>query len=253
MRVSNLFAAATVAMMVALPSAAHPGPEPHPTVEELEEVMSEIRLAIGEGDRHLGERIDELAVRVSEPDQQPIADIIEKEVDEAVAALAQSSNELRNWVDTIAAIGAAMIAGLAGVSTLLGFQVRALRKQLSKMSQPNRAAQEVNADKTDGGEQEEEEQDPDQGIRIVTHTLKERIRPGMQPTIKELHNPDASWSPRTVAEVISDIDQGIRYVARGPKGSKAEIEVRRRGDKRHLRTKPDEHGGNNLKELPDPP
>ena len=110
------------------------------------------------------------------------------------------------------------------------------------------------ADTTNGGEQEEEEeQNGEDSRRIVTHTAKERISPGIKPTVKELHNPDSDWSPRTVAEAISDIDSGIQYFARGPMGNEAEIEVRQRGGKRYLRTKPDEHGGNNLTELPDPP
>ena len=169
-----------------------------------------------------------------------------------MAELVQSSNELKDWVDAVVALGATLIAGLTGVSAFLGFQVRALRKNLSRLSQPASEAQEVNADSTDGGKREGEERSADQ--RIVTHTVKERIGRGMQPTIKELHTPDASWSPRTVEEAISDINRGIKYLTRGPEGNEAEIEVvRQEPAKRYLRTKPDEHGGNNLGELPDPP
>ena len=254
MYVSNLLAAATVAMVVALPAVAHPGPEPHPTVEELEEVASEIRSDIGEVDRRLGERIDDLEVLLAEPDQQSIAAIIESEVGEALAEPVHALNELKDWVDTVAAVGAALIAGLTVGCAFLGSQVRALRRQLSRLSQPADPEQEGSADTANGGEQEEdEERKEEDGRRIVTHTAKERIRPGMKPTVKELHKPDADWSPRTVAEAISDIDSGIQYFARGPKGNESEIEVRQREGKRYLRTKPDEHGGNNLTELPDPP
>ena len=234
-------------MVVALPAAAHPGPEPHPTVEELEEVVSEIRSAIDEVDWRLGERIDDLEALASEPKQQVIAaDFIEREVDEAVVELVQSSNELKDWVNTVVSIGAMLIAVLIGVSAFLGFQVRALKRRPSRLSQPASEAQEVNANPIYGGKREDEE-------RIVTHTLKESIGQGTQPTIKELHNPSASWSPRTVEEAISDIDKGIQYWALGPEGNKAEIEVRKGPTKRYLRTKADEHSDNNLEELPDPP
>ena len=256
MHVSNLCAAATVAMVamiVALPAVAHDGPEPHPTVEELEKVVSEIRSEIGDVEGRLGERIDDLEARLAEPDQQDIAAIIESQVGEALAEPVQAFDELKGWGNTAAAVGAALIAGLTVVCAILGFQIRALRRQLSGMSQPVVPEQKGSAETRDGSEQEEEERNEEEGRRIVTHTAKERIRPGMKPTVKELHKPDADWSPRTVAEAISDIDSGIQYFARGPKGNEAEIEVRQREGKRYLRTKPDEHGGNNLTELPDPP
>ncbi|MCY4597355.1 MAG: hypothetical protein OXC19_21455 [Bryobacterales bacterium] len=84
-------AVATVAMMIALPAAAHPGPERHPTEEELDDMVYEISSAIDGVDQRLGERIGDFEAQVSEPDQQGITGIIEREVDEAVAGLAQSS------------------------------------------------------------------------------------------------------------------------------------------------------------------
>ena len=51
MDVGKLLVAVAVAVAVVLPSAAHVGPEQHPTVEELEEVASDLRSAVDEVDR----------------------------------------------------------------------------------------------------------------------------------------------------------------------------------------------------------
>ena len=245
-------AAAGISTMLPAP-VAHPGPEPHPTVQELEEAVEELRSAIGGVERRLAERIDGLEVPVPAPDEQPVANGVPEAVRDNLGQLVQSSNDLKDWVEAVAALGATLIAGLAGVSAFIAFRVRALRKLLSRSLQPASGAHEVEAEPTGGTEQEDEEDDEQTtDRRFVTHTLKERIRPGMQPTIRELHNPDASWSPRTVEEAIVDIDGGTQYWARGPEGNEAEIEVRQGQTKRYLRTKPDQHGGNNLGELPDP-
>ena len=86
--------------------------------------------------------------------------------------------------------------------------------------------------------------------RVVTQTTKEH---GTN-KILVLHNPSVEWSPRTTEEAITDILEGrISYVSRGRKGNLADVEVRQTRDGTpYLRTKPDEHGGNNLAELPDP-
>ena len=250
--VRKLAAVATAGMSIMLPAIAHPGPEPHPTVQELEEVVAELRSVIGEVDRRLTERMDGLEVRVGVPNEQAVADAVQAAVADAVGQLVQSSNEPKDWVEAVAALGAALMAALTGVSAFLGFRVRTLTKLLSKSLQPAGEPQ-VRAEPTDRAKREnEEDEEQSTDRRFVTHTLKARIRPGMQPTIEELHNKDASWSPRTVDEAIADIDGGIQYWARGPEGNEAEIEVRQRGTRRYLRTKPDEHGGNNLGELPDP-
>ena len=210
-------------------------------------MAAELRSVINETDRRLSERIDDLDMHVTVPDKQTVTNTVQLDVGDAVVELVKSSNELKDWVEGIAVLGAALLAGLTSVSAVLGFRVRALRKVLS------RSLQQAGADPTDLGEQEDvEDKDQSAEKRIVTHTLKERISSGMQPTIRELHNPDTEWSPRTVEEAIADIDRGIQYWARSPGGHEAEIEVRQGRIKRHLRTKPDKHGGNNLGELPDP-
>ena len=237
---------------VALPSAAHRGPEPHPTVQELEEKTAELRVAIGDVERRLLARMDGLDVPGWELDDQAIATAAENAVGPVAADLVRSSGELKARVDAMAVVGAGLLAGLAGLSGFLGFRLRAMRRLVSERPSDGREAPEAGVDSTDT-EREEAEERGDRR-RIVTHTLKDRIRSGMQPTVKELHCPGAGWSPRARDEAITDIlERGIRYWARGPLGNEAEIEVRRRLGKPYLSTKPDQHGGNNLGELPDPP
>ena len=254
MDVRKVLAVVAVAAVVALPSEAHRGPEQHPTVQELEETTSELSGAIGDVEQRLRERIDGLEASVHAPDEQAIADTVERAVGEAAAELVQSSDELEDRVDAFAVIGAALLVGLACVSAFLGFRLRAVRKLLSSSSQDAGETERARAAPTDAERKAEEDEGRSDGRRVVTHTLKERIGSGMQPTTRELHSPGAAWSPRTREEAVADIrDRGIRYWARGPMGKEVEIEVQKKLNTWYLRTKPDEHGGNNLSELPDPP
>ena len=67
--------------------------------------------------------------------------------------------------------------------------------------------------------------------------------------ITHLCNSGEWWSPRSKADVVSDIKSGnYEYWAVGTNGKKARIHVYA-GE--HLRTDPDEADGNNLDELPD--
>ncbi len=253
----RLLVAVVVTGAVVLTAEAHPGPEPHPTVQELEETAAELGRAISDVERRLRERIDGAEAVAGEPDGQAIAEAVNRAVDEATADLGRSTGGLNDRVDTIVALGAALLAGLGGMSAFLGFRLRGVSKLLSRLSEENRGAGEgVGAERTNTGRQEEEDEkdEEDSGVRrVVTHTLKDRISAGMRPTIRELHHPGQSWSPRTVEDAVADIEErGIHYVARGPLGNEAEIDVRRRAGRPYLSTKPDEHGGNNLSELPDP-
>ena len=95
MDVRKLLVAVAVGGAVVLPSEAHRGPEQHPTVQEFEEVVSELSIASDDMERRLSERLDGVeARRVGEPDQQGIADAVEGAVGLAGAELVQSSNEL---------------------------------------------------------------------------------------------------------------------------------------------------------------
>lgn len=251
MDICRLLVGVAVAAAVVLSAEAHPGAEQHPTVQELEETAGELSRAIGDVERRLRERIDRVEAAGGEPDGQGIAEVVDQVVDEAAAELTRSTDGLKERVDTIAAIGAALLAGLAGMSAFLGLRLRGVRKCLSRLAEDTGGAEEaVGAERTDTGRKDEE----DSGVRrVVTQTLKDRISAGMRPTIRELHHPGQAWSPRTVDDAVADIEErGIQYVARGPLGNEAEIKVRRRSGKPYLSTKRDKHGGNNLSELPDP-
>ena len=123
----------------------------------------------------------------------------------AGAELVQSSNELRDWVNTIAVIGAALIVGLGGLSALLGFRVSAVRKLLSESAQQAGESEEARTKPTDEVAREgEKEEERSAERRVVTQTRKGRIRRN----IKELHNPDEEWSPRKAEGAIADIRGG---------------------------------------------
>lgn len=81
--------------------------------------------------------------------------------------------------------------------------------------------------------------------RSVTHTLK-----NSDDDITALCNPDESWSPRAVSEVISDIESGThRYVILSPEGDTT-VQVVDGPFGKHLRTHRDRKTFNNLDELP---
>ena len=208
MDVRKLLVAVAVGGAVVLPSEAHRGPEQHPTVQEFEEVVSELSIASDDMERRLSERLDGVEARVGEPDQQGIADAVEGAVGLAGAELVQSSNELRDWVNTIAVIGAALIVGLGGLSALLGFRVSAVRKLLSESAQQAGESEEARTKPTDEVAREgEKEEERSAERRVVTQTRKGRIRRN----IKELHNPDESGrheklrvqSPTSAAEAFN--------------------------------------------------
>ena len=148
------------------------------------------------------------------------------------------------------------LARLTGLAMFVARQLRTLQKQNSNSSsQESDELVESTAEPVAESEQEAEEEEKREQVKvrsIVTHTLK---GPATN-KILELHNPDAEWSPRSVEaaiEEILDLEKNIEYFSRGPKGNEALIEVMyRNGKPRHLQTKPDQHGGNNLSELPDP-
>lgn len=240
-----MFAVPVAAAVLVNPAAAHRGPEQHPTLQDLDETASELHAEISDMERRLRERVDGLETAAAAPDGEAMMNAVDRAVVEAAAELTRSVDELAQRVDAIAAIGAALLALLGGATALLGIRLRAVRRSLS--SQSARRVQGGNADRADGKTKPEPEEQHGER-RVVTHTLKDRIG-----TILELHHPGEAWSPRTVADAIEDIEEhDTEYVARGPRGNEAEIEVRQGSNKPYLRTKPDDHGGNNLGELPDP-
>jgi hypothetical protein len=81
--------------------------------------------------------------------------------------------------------------------------------------------------------------------RPVTHTLK-----NSDGDITALCNPDEPWSPRSVAEVIADIESGAhKYLVRSDLGD-TRVQVIDDPDGKYLRTYRDQKLFNNLDELP---
>lgn len=70
--------------------------------------------------------------------------------------------------------------------------------------------------------------------------------------IMRLCNSENFWSPRSKAEAIYDIENGIhRYFVRISYLEDVDIKVVTRGGKKYLRTDPDKTTSNNLDNLPD--
>jgi hypothetical protein len=86
---------------------------------------------------------------------------------------------------------------------------------------------------------------PTGGERIVTGARNEGRRVGA------LCQAGATWSPRSVAQVVADLRRGDhRYVAVDAAGRRSEIVVVRGAHGPYLRTKPDASAQNNLRKLP---
>ena len=234
----------------ALSPTAHPGPEEHPTVQELEKAASELRGAIRGAERRLNERIVGLEAAAPTLNEQEIATAVQTAVDGAIFELIESSEGLQEWVQAMVVIGGGLIAGLTGLTAFLGLRVRAVRRLVPGSSPAVAGRKPAKAEPTGDAPEDAEEsaKGPADDRRIVTHTRK-----SSNGTVEELQNAEEEWSPRAKDDAIADIvERGVRYVARGPLGNEAEIEVRHRLGKPYLATKSDEHGRNNLGELPDP-
>jgi hypothetical protein len=83
--------------------------------------------------------------------------------------------------------------------------------------------------------------------RQVTDTDRDQ-----QGHITALSGPDASWSPRQKADVISDIEQREQdYYVEWLGGLRTDIHTVHRPDGTHLRTDRDNSARNNMNDLPD--
>ncbi|MFC0268558.1 DUF3892 domain-containing protein [Kushneria aurantia] len=69
--------------------------------------------------------------------------------------------------------------------------------------------------------------------------------------ITKLCNSGESWSPRSKAHAINDINGGQAYYTRDSQGREAEVRVVNQGGKQYLRTTQDKSDDNNLDNLPD--
>lgn len=70
--------------------------------------------------------------------------------------------------------------------------------------------------------------------------------------ITKLCNDSESWSPRSKADAISDIDAGThRYYVSWPDGKTTDVTVVKGANGKYLRTQRDGSSGNNLEDLED--
>ena len=246
---------AAIALTLTFPLLAHDGPEPHPTVAELEEAVAELREEISDLERRINSRMESLDALVTELDENTITNIVQSKVDEARAGTVHSFKEVQhNLIDRIdAKSNLALIFGSVGVLSGVIALARTIVKR-SKRHRSDQANQVYDGEKesVQNPSEEDEQDDEDEGEirRVVTATKKDPSTG----KVLALQNSDAEWSPRSEEEVIFDIeDCGIEYVSCGPMGNEAVVEVLhlKRG-KPYLRTKADKHGGNNLRELPEP-
>lgn len=232
---------------------AHPEPEPHPTMTEFESLASEVS-ALRASTRDLDQRINATTVRLDDQLRETAADIaaaLATAAEQPLSQPVQSStgdgaaiSELRNMIYSLAAVGAVLLTGLTAWLVRVHAVVNQVRKPGPRDSRKYTESQDRAPD-----------DEPDQPLepRIVTHTRKDYSKRKTNPPTLELHNPGQPWSPRAVQDAVQDIRfRGIKYVSRGPQGNLAEIEAKNRMGKWYLRTKSDEHEGNNLSELPDP-
>lgn len=250
-------AMAAISLTLTASLIAHPGPEPHPTVPELEEVVAELREEISELESQMNSKIDSLESLLSGIDENAIANAVQGKVDEVLEDTVHSLRELNDRFDQIGEsstlpdwmVIVALIGGVfGGVFAAVELVLRMLKLRRSSQS---KQASESNESAGDSCEKDEQEDEEESNLRrIVTATTKEPSTGN----VVALHNSNAEWSPRRIEDAIVDIEnRGVEYISRGPMGNEAKIEIKHpiRG-KPYLTTKPDKHGGNNLRELPDP-
>ena len=80
---------------------AHPGPEPHPTIPELEEVVAELREEISKLESQMNSKIDSLDSLVSGIDENAIENAVQGKVDEVLEDTVHSLRELNDRFDQL--------------------------------------------------------------------------------------------------------------------------------------------------------
>ena len=268
--IKGLLIVATLVITM-VPGGVHPGGEPPPIHQEINNLKSELQAEINS----LEHRVNEHSDRLSTLTDASIEELVQRLIDEnpivasmstamqdveklkldAASIVSRDKSILEEWIfPSVMGFIGGLIAILVGkiLKTISNSRRRhkASRKveptsspQTSPETEPSVSTSYVTQKKKD------DEKDSSTERRVVTHTEKETGTGN----ILALCNPGADWSPRPIHEAIKDIrERGIRYVARGPMGNEAEIEVHERQDQAFLKTKPDQHGGNNLGELPAP-
>lgn len=269
----------TALLVFSNPIVGHPGPERHPIEQELVDLGTALREEMGSLVSEIEAKINTSAGLVDEIPQGFVDSVNQRleqiesaqngfrdSIDQALQPIQEIKDQLNftknepndsPWLWTFA------LFGTVG-NLLMGTWMVVRRSKNNRVSKgatqrpykeskpsfdQEKQDHESGEDYTE--ETNEEEGEQESKIRIVTHTRKG----SKKSEIKELYNPDADWSPRTVEDAIKDIDnEEFVYITRGPKGNEAKIVVGTSSkSNRYLKTESDEHEGNNLSELPDPP
>lgn len=264
-----LFAA--VITVITVPGAVHPNGESPPILQEVEFLATELKADISRLERRINEHGDRLSALTDESFEEVLQRLIdENPIGESVSAVVQEVEKLKHDVASIVARDGSILSdwifpGVMGfigglIVVIFGKILNAISNSRAKLTtssnhDPTTSPQTPETQEASvvpsyvGHRKKDNDKDSTVERRVVTHTEKETGTGN----ILTLCYPGADWSPRPIQEAIKDINErGIRYFARGPKGNEAEIEVHERLGKAYLKTKPDQHGGNNLGELPDP-
>ena len=270
---------ALLVVVCIVPERVHPGAELSPILQELESVKTKFRTDIDNLDQRLNEHVDDVHGLNGKTLEEFIQTVVDNSVGDSLTNTVEEMNELKLQIESLVSndelsngswIGGSVAGGITGAITgfIAGLVSRLIRRnrkvllnnepELGSSSKntsdlppqvPSVGASFVGPVNTTAKTNDEDKKSSIE-TRVVTQTTKEH---GTN-RILALHNPSAEWSPRTKEEAIADILEGhISYIARGPEGNLADVEVRHpRDGSPYLRTKPDEHGGNNLADLPDP-
>ncbi|MYF37154.1 MAG: hypothetical protein F4219_00070 [Gammaproteobacteria bacterium] len=97
MKEFKLMAITAAALFFVMSLGAHPGPERHPIEQELFDVESELSARISAVERRLNEKIESLGA----PDDDAIADAVESAMNEALAEVSQSQDELQAQIEDV--------------------------------------------------------------------------------------------------------------------------------------------------------
>ena len=257
-----LVIATVLSMFEAMPVFAHPGPEEHRPIYELDRVVE----AIERSQERVRHRLEEEELAESTAERKDSAARV-KDIDSRVAALeAQAANtpsrvvvkessEGADFMDyALGAIGGGVVGWLLAN---FGSTILRLLRGLFGCGQRGTPRQQGGSNRPAGetrsvAESEDESRKPDEPEprrRVVTHVRKHN-----DDRIMEVGTPGEHWSPRTVEQVHEDIANGIAYFSVGVSGKESRILPESSGTNRpYLITEADGVEDNNLGSLPELP
>ncbi len=263
-----LVIAAFFCVFEAMPLFAHPGPEEHRPIYELDRIVA----ALEESLEKLRYDLEKAELAASAAERNDPADLVADIVSRVAALEAQITNtpphdlarkspegddmpegdEILNY-----ALGAAS-GGMVGWllanygSGILEFLRGLFGSDRLGVPRRRRAGTRSSEEKPSTAKSDDEPRKPDElkpRQRVVTHSRK-----GKESGIVAVGNPSLNWSPRTVEQVHEDIADGIEYFSIGKSGKQSRVlaEVSSTG-RQYLTTKADGVDDNNLENLPDLP